>query len=445
MNILGALTIAAALTAGFTACSNDDITTEQPAVQTYTVSIPASFDEGQTRAVSFDGTKTNSTFVSTEEIYVYNVTKDMVLSGHLQPTEISANGKGCKLTGSLSGSVSNGDELRLLYNPNDDVTADMFMDYTRQTGAAANVVDGAVATSTHIRVVGNQLTTTTSVAFENAQSIFHQRLIFKNAENETIHPTITKLRVRSKNNKLVSYYRPLRSSDPNVIDASGIGITNPTIDANGDIYLALRFTESSSTDALILTAYDSDGNVYELEKSAPSTGFQNGRYYHGTMTLPYARNMNSFMVTGTSATPNSYSMYDVEENNFDITVSGTTGDCIFYLNNSGKMTLNDVTATNDHTYFISGRSNKTLTLEINGTNTISCVNSFCIKTSSLKLCGTGTLTVSTTARPDLCGIAVNSSAANPNTVAAEGYTVTRTVVSSTSPYTWIYTVAPSNE
>ena len=107
MNILGALTIAAALTAGFTACSNDDITIELPAVQTYTVSIPASFGEGQTRAVSFDGTTTNSTFVSTEEIYVYNVTKDVVLSGHLQPTEISDNGKSCKLTGSLSGSVSN--------------------------------------------------------------------------------------------------------------------------------------------------------------------------------------------------------------------------------------------------------------------------------------------------------------------------------------------------
>lgn len=34
---------------------------------------------------------------------------------------------------------------------------------------------------------------------------------------------------------------------------------------------------------------------------------------------------------------------------------------------------------------------------------------------------------------------------DPNTVADEGYTVTRTVVNDqSSPYTWIYTVAPAN-
>ena len=49
-------------------------------------------------------------------------------------------------------------------------------------------------------------------------------------------------------------------------------------------------------------------------------------------------------------------------------------------------------------------------------------------------------------RPDFCGIVVNNGAANPSTVAAEGYKVTRTEVSATSPYSyaWTYTVEPIN-
>ena len=444
---LGALTIAAALTAGFTACSNDDITAEQatvqPAAKTYTVSIPASFGSSSTRAVTIGETTTTHTFESGEKVYVYNVTKNEVLSGYLQPTNISEDGKNCDLAGTLTGTLSKGDELTLLYNPNSEKTNEKIMDYSLQTGAATNIPDGAVATATLSSIEGSVLTTTEPVAFQNAQSLFRQRLTFKNANNETVQPTITSLRIRSKNNKLVRYYRPVSNEYAETIDGGGIVIQNPTIDANGDIYLALRFTGSSSTDALILTAYDSEGNIYELEKNAPSTGFQNGRYYYGSMTLPYVRNLNSFMVTGTTATPNSSGTYFISQDNFDITVSGTTGDRYFTLQTDGKMTLNDVTATVEYT-FISGYNGKTITLEINGTNTISCNQATtCIAVSNLKLCGAGTLTVSTNNRQDLCGIFVNNGAANPGTIAAEGYTVTRTEVSSTAPYTWTYTVAPT--
>ena len=149
------------------------------------------------------------------------------------------------------------------------------------------------------------------------------------------------------------------------------------------------------------------------------------------------------MVTGTTATPNRLGTYNISQDNFDITVSGTTGDRYFSLQTDGKMTLNDVTATVEYT-FISGYSGRTITLEINGTNTISCNQSTtCISVSNLKLCGAGTLTVSTNNRQNLCGIGVNNGAANPGTIAAEGYTVTRTEVSSTAPYTWTYTVAPT--
>ena len=184
---LGALTIAAALTAGFTACSNDDITAEQatvqPAAKTYTVSIPASFGSSSTRAVTIGETTTTHTFESGEKVYVYNVTKNEVLSGYLQPTNISEDGKNCDLAGTLTGTLSEGDELTLLYNPNGEDTNAKKMDYSLQTGAATNIPDGAVATATLSSIEGSVLTTTEPVAFQNAQSLFRQRLTFKNANN----------------------------------------------------------------------------------------------------------------------------------------------------------------------------------------------------------------------------------------------------------------------
>lgn len=445
---LSVLTIAAALTMLTTACSNDDnLLPEQTAqqVRTVKVTIPATMGEG-TRSLNFSETTVTSRFQTSDEIYVYNKTQEKMLDGCLHPTNINEDGKKCELTGTISGSFSENDVLTLLYNPNGEQTDEIFMDYSNQTGAMANVPDGAVA---EVTLTGTELgsITTAPAMFVNAQALFRQRLTFKNADNETVHPTITLLRVRSKNNKLIKFYRPLEAaSSMDRIDSGGITFENPTIDDNGDIYLALRF-KSSSDDALILTAYDSDGNVYELEKNAPADGFQNGRYYHGAMTLSYIRNLNNFVVTGTSATPNSFNSYWIDEDNFNITVSGTTGDYTFYLRSDGKMTLNEVTATISGTDFISGASGKTITLEINGTNTISCTNQFCIGVSNLILCGCGTLTVSVNQyRPDFCGIVVNSGAANPSTVAAEGYKVTRTEVSATSPYSyaWTYTVEPIN-
>ena len=442
---LSVLTIAAALTMLTTACSNDDnLLPEQTAqqVRTVKVTIPATMGEG-TRSLNFSKTTVTSRFQTSDEIYVYNKTQEKMLGGCLHPTNINEDGKKCELTGTISGSFSENDVLTLLYNPNG--TDEIFMDYSNQTGAMANVPDGAVA---EVTLTGTELgsITTAPAMFVNAQALFRQRLTFKNADNE-VHPTITSLRVRSKNNMLIKYYRPLgAASSMDCIDGGGITFKNPTIDDNGDIYLALRF-KSSSDDALILTAYDSDGNVYELEKNAPADGFQNGRYYHGAMTLSYIRNLNNFVVTGTSAKPNSLNKYWIDEDNFNITVSGTTGDYTFSLKSDGKMTLNDVTATISGTDFIYGTSGKTITLEINGTNTISCTNTFCIGVSNLILCGCGTLTVSVDQyRPDFCGIVVNNGAANPSTVAAEGYKVTRTEVSATSPYSyaWTYTVEPIN-
>ena len=224
INILSALTIVAALTTGFTACSNDDIALEQPTEQsavakTYTMSIPATMPSNDTRAVAFSGTTCIGTFESTEKIYVYNATKSAMLDGYLQPANISANGKGCDLTGSLTGTIEAGDELQLFYNMNNlcsfpighmyyDKEMNLFY-YTDQDGTPSTIVDGAVATVTVSDYSSSALTTTATASFQSVQSMF--RFQFKDENNNAIN--VKSLKINSKNDALVGCFRPL-AEDP---------------------------------------------------------------------------------------------------------------------------------------------------------------------------------------------------------------------------------------
>lgn len=136
-----ALLTGALAMSGLTACSSsEDSVAEDPTPvvnpaqpQTYRVSIPATMGDGTraatgevtetgegsetggtTRAVSFSGT--TSTFTTSECVYVYNVTTGKALSGYLQPTNLSADNKSCDLTGELTGTLNEGDNIKLLYN-----------------------------------------------------------------------------------------------------------------------------------------------------------------------------------------------------------------------------------------------------------------------------------------------------------------------------------------
>lgn len=132
-----ALLTGALAMSGLTACSSSEnsvaedptpvVNPAQP--QTYRVSIPATMGDGTraatgegsetggtTRAVSFSGTTSTSTFTTSECVYVYNVTTGKALSGYLQPTNLSADNKSCDLTGELTGTLNEGDNIKLLYN-----------------------------------------------------------------------------------------------------------------------------------------------------------------------------------------------------------------------------------------------------------------------------------------------------------------------------------------
>ena len=399
---------------GLTACSSsDDSIAEEPTpvvnptqTNVHQVRIHATMGgEAQTRAVNFDGTTSSSIFKIDEGVFVYNVTKNAMLSGVLTPTNISDDGKSCDLTGELTGTIEANDELRLFYNfmsnifssnANQNYNA---LDYEKQTGAATTVLDGAEATVTVSDFANGTLSTVATASFQNVQSMFRQSLTFKDASGETVTPTITSLKVKSKNNKLVWVYAPLYEVQTNTYNS--LSITNPVIDANGDIYLSLRFVGSDGTDALTFTAQDSEGNIYECTKNAPSGGFQNGKYYHGSITMTYARKVDMPEVSGTNVQPDSYNRYFISDP-VNITISGTSIGYYFYCA-GGTIILDNITATyNNKGTFVS--SSKDLTVNVTGENNITCNYSNCIYVdSNLKLTGNGTLTVTATSMTR-CGL-----------------------------------------
>ena len=181
MNTLGALAIAAALTAGFTACTNDDNIADEPAIEQpaavkiYQVSIPATMgNDAETRAVDFnaDGTTISSYFAAGEQVYVWLERSGEYYPGYyyvydyenpdyayttLSPTDISADGKTCTLSGTLMFSSydpskgeeeqwsaiapAEGDVLHLFYRMNgpDAYYHDQTnFDYYYQDGSASN-------------------------------------------------------------------------------------------------------------------------------------------------------------------------------------------------------------------------------------------------------------------------------------------------------------------
>ena len=201
-NIVCALTIAAALTTGFTACTNDDnITAEQhSAVKTYNISIPASFGDGQTRATSFDNSGATptctSTFATTEKVYVFNNTKSTMLTGFLSPSNLTNDYKNCDLTGNLTGTIAVDDELWLLYNAESDGR----ISYTSQNGLATDVIDGAKAVVT---VTATDPALTTSVAnFTNLQSMFR----FKFVDEGSNPISVASLTIFNTNNAVCRSY-----------------------------------------------------------------------------------------------------------------------------------------------------------------------------------------------------------------------------------------------
>lgn len=456
-----------AVAAVLTACTNEDnFTNEQlpnsgNEARTFTVNIPASMGEGATnRAVTFknDATPPTATgrFDKLEEVYVYNETKGVMLSGMLRPSNISADGKLCNLEGTLTGSFDAGDQLTLLYNMiYYDDPAECFFDYGGQDGSESGVVDGGMATGVSATISGSTLTTATTVTFAMQQAIF--RLKFTDGTNPI---NVKSLIIKCTGSDVASCYNPF-NNEPYIYSEQSIKVI-PTTATSEYLYVALCINESASPSTLTFTVTDDDGDVYTATKAAPTSGFKNGKYYYSSdatvltwqkklvkPTITNITNVDYFGEFGPDLIGNFYYLVPVNvENPVEITISGTSNGYWFSADGGNAIIhLNNLNATHDSNYFINAAN---LTLDISGTNTITCKteNQAISSNGTLKLMGNGTLTVTanTSSRYGLYAssnykIGNNS---DPSVLAAPGYAVTRSATTDNQDgtYTWTYTVAP---
>ena len=446
-----ALSLVAAALTSLTACRQD----EEPArpddtPRTYTLDIPATMGDDATRAVTFNGNACAATFTALEHVYVYNTNTDEVMTGFLSPKDITADGTGCHLTGTLSGgTISADDELMLLYNLNrvstnkigDNHKWGSYFDYNNQDGTAGGVVDGAtamVSVESYTTDPDAELTTTAAV-FQSAQSMF--RFQFEDEDGEPI--SVKSLIIHSGNNALVEKYRPLLS-DYHTYDITvsrGSATTDP-------IYCALCFDENNSNgDKLAFMVEDGAGKSHFAWKDAPSGGFRNGKYYYNSSPICLPENAPTITWTNPSypVFPDDDNCFIIDQNYYDITLSGTSNDFWFNMSQTGTLLFHNLTATTSSDYpFINVGDNNNLTLEISGDNTIITEYTYALMgIGELKLYGEGTLTIACES-DGYYGIDSSNYNGDVDAIAAEGYTVTRSDrFNYNRKYAWTYTVTPN--
>ena len=259
--------------AAFAACSSEDnIIGGQPASQqTYTMTIEASKGGGSdatTRALSIDGSGAlNATWETSNEVKVYNYTQSSAFTGSLKP---QSNGVSATLTGSLTGSVAEGDIIFLRWP---SVNAD----YTGQDGTLETIAQRYDYTTGIAKVTSVDGTTIGAedypkggpVLFTNNQAIVKFTLTDK-ANDAPIRAT--QLTIDVKNSQGSSLIQSL--TYPNAYTLGPITI-NRTTPADNVVYAALPFSGQANF-TYALTATDGTHN-YTYEKV--DKPMLNGRYY----------------------------------------------------------------------------------------------------------------------------------------------------------------------
>lgn len=468
----------------------------------------------ETKGVTFgsNGEEITSQFETTDCIYVYNETKGAFARTPESPTSApltalhpsNISGNLCDLQGSLSFYVwDSGSNMWTIVSVDEDDTYSFFyqmnlpspgssqfplFDYSDQDGSAASASahDFAAQTNVGMTLSAGSLTLPDGILLKNLQSMFRLRLSFTDGDAAmSPAPSISGLTVGTKNGTLVYWYLPTKTGEEYDIDSIPLD-TTVVISESNDIYLSLAFLYDdghlAEGDELILTAKDSDNNIYQGTIPTPSGGFVNSKYFYGDLAMAKQIEEPSFSVSkkvGDVVTrlgllgPDHYTINILDTPGIEYVFSGSCSGYSFDLKeNSVTVVLtgneDPVTASwSGNRPFIQTEEDLTLVLDCN--YVITCPNSEkAIQCSEypaggiLKLGTTGnmqTLTVITnddgTWSYGIYGDGnydawmyeyTDSHYDNIEAIAVDGFTVSRDgpIDNNDGTYTWIYTVNPNS-
>ena len=352
--------LAALLMAGaaFTACSSEDNSIEQPAnpvgEKTYTLTINASKGvNASTRALALDGAKLVASWADGDELSVFKATSPTeCTAGNLLGTistvasAISADGDQATFTGTLSGTVSDGDKLMLVYHP----AAFAITGFSSQAGtlASASNLDCATAQVT-ASVSGSDITISeTSATF-------------------TTQTAMLKLTLTDGTNKLNATQLKVSAtitigSTPLTEDIATFNLSAATYTANGAGILYFALPDQATVAAALAT---------KIKVMVPSVTTDAVKLALGGATLTYTATVGSdtYIATKTGYTFAAGKYY-----------AGTLTMVPLPLTDLSKLT-GAYTAKNGET--LTGTTDKQISIEAGATVTLKNVNisvsSFCIK------------------------------------------------------------------
>ena len=297
-------TLAALLMAGaFAACSSDDNSIEQPAnptaSKTYTLTVNASKSDASTRALALDGTKLLAKWAEGDELSVFKAeNRTGCTAGNLLGTispvagSISADGAKATFKGNLSGTVSNGDKLMLVYHS----AAFAITGFEGQAGtlASASNLDCATALVTTASVSGSDITISeASATFTTHTAML--KLTLTTDGTTTINPTELKMTMTSGTTPLYEFtFTPTADT----YTANGNGVLYFALPSAADVAAGL----STTTDVLNGVTITYTATVGSDTYTATKTGytFAAGKYYAGTLTMAKLTDLST--ISGTEYT-----------------------------------------------------------------------------------------------------------------------------------------------
>ena len=438
---------------------------DAPVVNGWKVSIQASMGNGDTKALAEGTNKLIASFEITDDIYVYNSTKNTFDSSPLHPDK---DGASVLLTGTLNNNYDEGDDLVLCYKYGSYGTAF----YSKgQKGTLATASDFARAEMKISADDAANHTITGSASFINMQSIFG----FNFTEGGVAVPARA-VEISTEAGQLVSYYRANPTAYQSAVN---FGKTTIVADApiSGTMYAGLS-NGNTGDDTYYFRVNDGAGHLYTGSKAAPAGKIVNGKYYASSVTLtPIALPTVTLTASGTPVGPNgpwdeTLTMYGWSNaflgyaNYGDLTISGNTAGCWFewltYDSSGGDrtITLDGATVSRPESDFHPFQNQEgTFTFVLNGDNSITAAVRSGIEylggdSHAIWFKGDGTLTITCETPSDsgtgfnivygLHDISTVTSAQHPNPQAADGYnlTISSEHNNGDGTSTWVYEVRP---
>ncbi len=267
-------TLAAVLmtSAVLVACNKEYNATAEQTPQVYTLTIQAGMNDGtQTKALELEGTKLVAKWANDETV---DVQSGATLLGTLTVSNVSADGKTCTLSGTLTGDIRREDKLYFYYNYSGTLVNES------QTGTLSSTAgsDYAMTPVTVKSVEGGNITLESEPSFQTQVAVL--KITMQDALANKLNATSLKITIGDKD---------LCTLSPNATAYSenGDGVVYFALPSAHRVYTegisSIGLNEAELAAATVTFTATVGGNTYITTKTGYP--FAAGKYYATTLTM----------------------------------------------------------------------------------------------------------------------------------------------------------------